>query len=162
MADVMTSEAPGDFVIGGEVDDKEQVVLLFRGTLERVPVPFTFFRPSGTGLEPDFSRFSVTDWGQTLKFGDYEASVESVLYDRDADFRKRAKQNRLKNDSSFGSAFRRLRLLRGLNQSSFEGISEREIRRIEKNEVQAAKIHPDTRRILERRLKVSFDEIAQY
>ncbi len=162
MAEVMASDTARDYVIGGEIDEKDQVVVLYRGTLDRLPVPFSFFRPSGSGRAPEFSRFAVADWGQTLRFGDYEASVEAVLYERDPEYRRRAKANRVQRDASFGGAFRRLRLLRGLTQSSFPGVSEREIRRIERNEVEAERIHAETRAVLERELRVPFDEIRSY
>ena len=158
----MAGDAARDCVIGGEIDDRDRMVLLYRGTLDPIPVPFGFFRSSGTGRTPDFTRFSVTDWGQPLAFGDYEASVESVLYERDPAYRRRAKANRVRRETTFGGAFRRLRLLRGLTQSSFAGVSEREIRRIEQNQVAPGKIHAATRRILERRLGVAFDEIGSY
>ncbi len=161
LADVMTSEWPSDFVIGGDVDEVDQMVLLYRGTLELLPVPFDMFQPSGDAV-PDFTRFSVVDCGQTLKFGDYEATVESVLYQSDSAYRKRAKKNRVAQDDTFGGAFKRLRLLRGLTQQSFVGVGEREIRRIEANTVDPEKIHSETRKVLERYFGVGFDEIWKY
>jgi hypothetical protein len=162
IAEVMASANAGDYAIGAEIDEHDDVMLLYLGTLERVPVPLDFFRPSGTGKKPEFGKFSVIDSGQTLKFGDYEATVDAVLYDRDPAYRKRAKANRIRQDNTFGGAFKRLRLLRGLTQSSFKGVTEREIRRIERNEVEPGNLRSDTRRTIERALRVSVDKIREY
>lgn len=42
--------------------------------------PLSVIRPSGTH-EPDFSKPRLTDWGQTVGFGEYEASVDAILRD---------------------------------------------------------------------------------
>jgi hypothetical protein len=60
----------------GRVDHEKQVVIVMLGNYDLRRVPFAFFRPSGDGIEPDFSRFSVEDCGQTLRFGEYEVDVE--------------------------------------------------------------------------------------
>jgi len=65
-------------------------------------VPFSAFESSGDGVSPDMSKLTVTDCGQTVQFGDYEASVDAILYEHDSDYRRKVRENLLKRDSSFG------------------------------------------------------------
>lgn len=41
-------------------------------------VPFSEFTPSAL-VVPDFTKAEIIDWGHTLKFGDYEATVECFV-----------------------------------------------------------------------------------
>lgn len=52
-------------------------------------VPFVAFETSGDGTIPDFDRFSVVDFGQTIRLGDYEAASDAVLRDFDRACRQR-------------------------------------------------------------------------
>ncbi len=52
---------------------------LWNGDLRAFTVPLEVFTPSGDGTTPDFSDFSLTDYGQTIKFGPYEASAGFIL-----------------------------------------------------------------------------------
>ena len=79
-----------DVFIGGTVDLRFGTLVLVRGNLERVVVPLSMFRPSGRA-KPDFKKFEFDDYGQTLRFGDYEATADVVLWEVDPDYRKRAK-----------------------------------------------------------------------
>lgn len=88
--------------------------------------------------------------------GDFEASVDAVLYSFDAEYRRRAKLREL--DSSFGASLKRLRLERGLTQKDL-GVDERTVRRIEANEVQPQK---RTLKMLAERLDVAPEEIADW
>lgn len=136
------------------------MVLVYRGSFEPILVPFDVFRPAGNGLVPNFDDFAITDSGQTLRLGEYEAAVDVVLYDRDPQYRKRAKALEIERDTSFGGALKRLRLLRGLAQTDFAPISEREVRRIESNDVTT--LHPRNRKVIAERLGVPFSEIGSY
>ena len=97
----------------------------------------TAFANSGDGVKPDFDQFLIDDYGQTVKFGDYEASTESILYEFDADYRKRHRKNLIKTEKGLGASIRRLRLQKGLRQTDFSSVdlSEKEIRRIEAGEI---------------------------
>jgi hypothetical protein len=160
MAEVLVSDTPGDYVIGGLIDPVDDAVVLYRGSFDTVILPFSFFRPATTKLMPDFSQFAIIDGGQALRFGTYEATVDIVLYDRDPEFRRRHKAQAMEQDVSFGGSLRRLRLMRGLSQGDLAPLTERQVRRIEQNEV--TKIHPSTRDCLARRLNVAFDDIASF
>lgn len=159
LAAVLATEHPEDYVIGAQVV-RDVGVILVRGLLDTLVVPIGAFAPSPTGVAPDFSRVAVIDDGQAIAFGEYEATVDAILYERDAEYRRRAKARELAADHSFGAALRRLRLLRGLKQSDFAPLDEREIRRLERNEIEVPR--RETRRVLARRLGVAFEEISSY
>lgn len=40
-------------------------------------VPLSLFAPSGINV-PQFDQFKLTDYGQTVKFGDYECCTEAI------------------------------------------------------------------------------------
>ena len=86
-----------DLFIGGGADAASRTLTLWRGDLQPLTVPFLAFEISGDGTIPDFERFSVVDFGQTIRLGDYEAASDAVLRDFDAAYRRRrrAPQRRL-------------------------------------------------------------------
>jgi hypothetical protein len=92
--------------------------------------------------------------------GEREASADAVLYAFDADYRRRKKALRVEQDESFGGALRRLRILRGLPRTGFEGVSAKEIARIERSEV--GRPHQRTLELLARRLGVGEGDITSY
>lgn len=158
---VLASENRDELFIGGAVDTDDGVVVLYRGNLEPVVVSLDWFKVSGDGTRPDPTRFSVTDFGQTVKVGDYEAATHAVLYDFDKEYRRQAKARSVEQDKSFGGALRRLRIMRGLNQGDFAPeISAKEIARLEKGVVR--KPHAGTLKTLAKRLRVKPDEITTY
>ncbi|MBI2606522.1 MAG: helix-turn-helix transcriptional regulator [Deltaproteobacteria bacterium] len=114
-------------------------VTLVRGDLNSIVVPLSTFRPSGDGVKPDFSNFSIDDYGQTLKFGEYEASSDAVFYEFDPLYRRTRKAELAKKEKGFGASLRRLRLQKGLRQTDFSEIDAREIGRIERGEVKPRK-----------------------
>lgn len=149
-----------DLFIGGTVNTADEVVILYRGNLARLVVPFSWFiRPRMTE-RPDFSDFGVADHGQTVRFGRFEASTDAILYAFDAEYRRRAKRRQLERDDSFGAALRRLRLLKGLSRRDFSPLSAKSIARIERGEV--ARPRKETLRRIARKLAVSPDEIETY
>ncbi len=146
--------------LGGSVDPETQTVALVRGNLEWVTVPFSFFRPSGDGVEPDFGRLAFTDYGRTVCFGDYEAAADAILYELNPEFRRRLNQQRQAEEKTFGACLRRLRKQRGLKRSDFPGIDEKTVARLERNE--SAKPHGKTMQILADCLGVAPNEIESF
>jgi DNA-binding Xre family transcriptional regulator len=120
----------------------------------------TAFRKSGDGTEPDFSRFSIEDSGQSVRFGEYEASTESILYGFDANYRKRHRKNLIKTEKGLGASIRRLRLQKGLRQTGFSDVDEKEIRRIETGEVK--KPHKSTLQKIAAKLGVDVEELGNF
>ncbi len=152
-------EKTRDLCIGGLVDTKTNTLALVRGDLTRLIVPLSIFRPSGTS-KPDFRRFEIDDHGQTVRFGDYEAGVDFVLYALDADYRRRSNARRREQARGFGPSLRRLRILRKLGRDGFDGITAKTIARIERDEVQRPR--GKTLRVICETLGVEAEEIKTY
>ncbi len=159
IVEVFASPHRDDLFIGGAVDAADRVLVLYRGNLESLVVPLAWFaRPGGPRAQID--DFEVTDFGQTVRLGKFEAAADAILYEFDAEARRRAKHHSIDKDATFGGALRRLRRQRGLRREDFDGISAKEIARIERGEV--AKPHADTLARLAARLGVKPDEIETY
>lgn len=63
----------------GVVDLERGVVIIWNGQLHKFTTLLRCFKTSGDGTKPDFTRFSIVDWGHTLAFGDYESSTLAVM-----------------------------------------------------------------------------------
>lgn len=152
-------EEARDLFIGGSVDAVTETLTLTRGNLEAVVVPLSMFRPSGKAVA-DPADFAVTDYGNTVRLGEYEAATDAILYEFDSEFRKRQNAKRRQEDKSFGAALRRLRVQRHLGRMNFPGLSAKTISRIERGET--GKPHGKTLSILAKTLDVAPEEIETY
>ena len=123
-------------------------------------VPLSWFRQRPDGPQPDLSDVAVTDFGQTVRLGEYEAATDAILYGFDDDYRRRAKKRQLETDRSLGGALRRLRLQKGIRQSDFPGVTAKEIARIERGEVKRP--HQHTLAAIANRLDVATEDISTY
>jgi hypothetical protein len=161
LAEALQAESSPNLFIGGSVDPANQTITLWRGNLEPLTVPFSAFKKSGDGIEPDFDKFSVTDSGQTVRFGDYEAAAEAILYEFDPDYRRDVSKERRQSERTFGASLRRLRKQRGLRREDFEpNVASKTIARIEQGLVR--RIQKDTLNSIAERLRVKVDEIETY
>ena len=161
LAEALKAQNRRDLFIGGLVDTTTKTITLWRGDLEPLTVPFTAFPKSGDGIKPDFNRFGVTDYGQTLKLGDYEAAADAVLYEYDPEYRRRIKKERQASEQSFGASLRRLRKQRGLSREDFApAIAAKTVARIEQGAVK--RIQQDTLQAIADRLGVSPEEIGSF
>jgi hypothetical protein len=160
LAQILAGPDRQNFFIGGAVSTAFKSLVFYRGDLEPVVVPWSWFRARPSGPKPDFAQFDVVDAGQTVKLGDYEAATDAILYEFDPDFRREQRKRRVQDDQSFGGSLRRLRLQRGLSRSEFPSLSAKEIARLERGEVK--KPHPETLAIIAKRLHVKPKEIATY
>lgn len=159
LVEVISAANRDELFVGGAVNPLEEVVVFYRGSLDRLAVPFHWFERS-SDAKPDFADFRVIDHGQTVRFGGFEAATDAVLYDFDPEYRARAKKRQLQLDDSLGGSIRRLRELRGVRRSDFGGISEKTIARIERGEVELPRER--TVRTIARRLGVSPEALATY
>ena len=159
LRDVLAAPEREDLIIGGFISPCDDLVVLYRGTLEPLAIPFSWFqrRP---GVRLRFDEMEITDSGQTVAFGDHEVATDSILYAHDAAYRKRAKARQLEHDDSFGGSIRRLRLSHGLRRGDFPGISDKEIARIERGEIGSP--HRRTLETLAGRLGVPVDELGSF
>jgi DNA-binding Xre family transcriptional regulator len=159
LVEVLVADNRSDLFIGGTVNPVDEVVVLYRGSLDRLAVPFTWFtRVSDVAI--DFADFGVADHGHTLRFGEFEVAADAILYDFDPAYRARAKKRQLRLDESFGGSLRRLRELRGVLRSDFGSISEKTLARIERGEVEQPRER--TLNAIARRLDVSPEELETY
>jgi hypothetical protein len=159
LAGVLLSDARRDLFLGGIVDEETGTLALVRGNLDTLTIPLSLFQPTGAA-KPDFGKFDLDDFGQSIKFGGYEASSDSVLYETDPDYRKRLNTKRRAEDQGFGASLRRLRKQKGLSRDAFPGLAEKTIARIERGEV--GKPHGKTLATIASVLGVSPDEIETY
>lgn len=158
--EALEADGRADLFIGGSVDKATETITLWRGNLDTLTAPFSAFDESGDGVQPDFEKFTVIDYGQTIRLGKYEAAV-ALLYEFDPEYRRRIKQKRLASEQSSGAALRRLRKQRGLSREDFEpAISAKTVARIEQGEV--SRIQKKTLDALARRLQVAPEEIKSF
>src|SRR5438045_3911465 len=129
MAEVLSAPNADELFVGGAVDKKSKTVTVWRGNGKPLVVPMSSFRPSGGGVVADFDRFTVCDFGHTLRFGDYEAAADAVLYEHDPVYRRAAKKRQIRTEQGFGAALRRVRLQKGLRRSDFDPLAAKTIAR---------------------------------
>lgn len=160
LAEVLSAGNKADLFISGLVDKSRKRLILRRGDMSHLVVPFAAFNKALGGPAPDWGRLEITDYGHTVKLGDYEASSHGLLYEFDANYRRRAKKRRRELAKGFGPSLWRLRILKRLSQSDFSPqISSRTLARIEKGE---CKPREKTIRALAKRLGVQPDEIESF
>ena len=147
-----------DLIIGGNVDHQMEAVVLVRGDLRSLVVPFSAFKPSGE-VVPDFYGLAITDSGQSVKFGEHEAAADVILYRADADYRRRLNSSRRAAERGFGPALRRLRKQLGIARTDFPGLSSKTIARIERRETIPRQ---RTRKMIEEHLGMSSEQIETY
>ena len=94
LAEALAAENRADLFVGGLVDHSSEMVTLLRGNLETLAVPFSAFPTSGDGIAPDFNDFAVTDCGQTVRFGEYEAASDAILDEYSPEYRQRRLKER--------------------------------------------------------------------
>ena len=160
LAEVLVAENKRYLFIGGTVDSENGMITFWRGDLTSLAVPFSAFPPSDDGIEANFNAFSVADYGQTVRLGEYEAAADALFYEYDSEYRKMLAKQRSASDRSFGSALRRLRKQRGLTQEDFSPLSPKTIARIEQGSVK--RLHPKTLALIADRLHVEPDEIETF
>jgi hypothetical protein len=153
------SEAAGLF-IAAVADPQSQTLALTRGNLKTITVSWSMFNSSGDGVDPEFNRLSLTDYGHTVCLGSYEAASDAILYEADPEYRRKTRKKLLAQEKTFGASLRRLRIQKGLSRNDFAPLSSRTIARIERSEVE--KPHGETLRTITARLGVKAEEIESY
>ena len=159
IVEITKSPHPEDFVIGGNVDYKNETIILVRGNFSILPVSFGRFKPNPK-CAPDFSKFKVIDNGTALRFGGYEASVYPLLYESDLGYRRRVNKQRKADDKSLGACLYRVRKILGLNQDDFPGIPRETINRIENERSKI--VQTETKKKILVKLRMSEQELLSY
>ncbi len=160
LAEVLVSPNREELFIGGAYDQTGDAVLLYRGNVEPLVVPRAWFANQNSKAKVNVRALEVTDYGQTVRLGEFEASADSILYEFDATYRRSAKKRALEKDNSLGASIRRLRLQRGLSREDFDGLTAKAIARIERNEV--SRPHNSTLSIIAKTLGVSVAALETY
>jgi DNA-binding Xre family transcriptional regulator len=135
------------------------LLYLLRGDLSGLLIPLADFSPGPGSPKPNFKRFSVTDHGQTLVFGKFEAAFDAVLYEHDRRFRRRLRARMSASDRSLGASLRRLRKQMGLRLQDF-GPLEKTLARIERGQV--TRPRRSTLELIAQRLGCSVEELGSY
>jgi len=149
-----------DRFIGGIVDEGSKTVTLWRGNLESVTVPFDAFPATANGIRPDFRKFSVVEYGHTVKFGAYESDSQPILFEFAPDFRRRLKQARFAEEQSLGASIRRLRRQKRKTRHDFRDIDPKTIARIEEGKIK--KPRSATLEVIATTLGVKQTELGDY
>lgn len=160
MADVLVDEHMEDYFIGGVVDRDDKALVLYRGNFEPLLVPLDWFKARPRRPRPDFDALALTDSGNTVQLGEYEAGTDAILYEFDPQARCRMREREIRKDASFGGSLRRLRLQKGLSRSDFAPLSSKTLARIERGDVEAPR--GDTLETIARRLGVPASAIGSY
>ena len=160
LGEVLAAKNRDDLFIGGTVSHDTATITLRRGNLESLVVPFAAFNRPSDGVSPDFSHFAVTDYGQTIKLGDYEAGSDAILYEFDPKYRRRIARIRVASEKTFGASLRRLRKQKGLKRTAFSPLTDKTIARIEQGLV--ARPRGSTLSVIAQRLDVEPEEIESY
>ena len=85
LMEVLVSARKADLFVGGIVDASSGTLTLTRGDLTTWIVPLSIF-PAADPSKPDFSRFTVDDYGYAIRFGDFETSAHALLYKIEIEF----------------------------------------------------------------------------
>mgnify|MGYP004354207661 CR=1 FL=1 len=104
LREALAAENRADLVVAASYD--AGVVTLYRGTLEPLTVPAEWFGEvaAESGVPPDLAGVTPTDHGQTLRLGRAadapEVSTDAVLYEFDAEARRRMDARLRRGDTS--------------------------------------------------------------
>ena len=104
LREVVASKDSGDLFVAAQALPDDDVLVLVRGDLRSLVVPLSTFRQAKGGPKPDAARVSVTDYGQTVRLGEYEIAADALLYEFDADARRRLKKRAIQADATLGVA----------------------------------------------------------
>ena len=160
MLDVLGAprEDSQDLFVGGFVDHDAEALVLIRGDLRKVVVPLSMFAEAG-GIVPEPRELAFIDFGQTVKLGDYEVASDAILYESDANFRRRLNARRRASEVGFGPSLRRIRKQMGVKRTDFPSVDEKTIARIERGETRP---RDHTRKLIEKRLGMSSKMIETF
>ena len=160
LAEALRAHNRETLAIAASYNPETEHLTIWRGDFQTIVVPKSAFPPNGTGVQPDFDDIAVTDYGNTLRLGRYEAAFDALLYEHDSDYRRNLTKQRRQTEKGFGPSLRRLRLQRGIQRADFPGVSDKTIARLERGESQ--RYSAKTQRAIESRLGMDVADIEQY
>ena len=78
--------------MSGFVDYALREIVLFTADHKEIIASFDMFQPTSKA-QPDFQLFSLIDFGNTIKLGEYEAASSAILYELDPEYKEYADAN---------------------------------------------------------------------
>jgi hypothetical protein len=160
LAEVLRTPDRATLAIAASHNVETEHLTVWRGDFQTIVMPTSAFHTGGTGVRPDFDDIAVTDYGNTLRLGRYEAAFDALLYEHDSDYRRNLTKQRRQTEKGFGPSLRRARLQQGVQRADFPGVSDKTIARLERGESQ--RYSARTRRAIESRLGMDVADIEQY
>lgn len=76
---VIKSQLDDPVIIGGRVDYTSCAATFVQSRGRKLAIPLHLFEESGDGTKPDFDNLSIEDYGNTVKFGEYEVSSQWII-----------------------------------------------------------------------------------
>ncbi|HEY3351707.1 MAG TPA: helix-turn-helix domain-containing protein [Polyangia bacterium] len=132
LANARVHNAEGELIASAALLGRELLVWSCEPTLYRISVDEV---PALAELDADtLHDFAVSASGSRIRWdrADVDLNLDTVREKVDPSFRKRNEQRARREAAGFGAAIRKLRLDAGLKQTEVPGLSEREIRRLER------------------------------
>lgn len=75
----MVSDERAERIVCGQIDLVNKCFKFVTGDGTFIYGPLSMFKPSGDGTTPDYEKFKITDYGNTVAFGDYEVAAEVLV-----------------------------------------------------------------------------------
>lgn len=116
-------------------------LLVLSCALEPYEVSFAKIPALKSMPKPDRGNFQIDEDGSYLYWpqADVHLDLDAIRTAIDPAYREAALQKKLSHDRRYGAAIANLRREKGLKQSAIDGLSERQVRRIERGEGVTAK-----------------------
>lgn len=73
-----SKESLSKIFMAGYVNKEIETLVLINRNWELVTIPLSFFTEKNGKIEPDFDKFSIIDYGHTIKLGEYEAASDAI------------------------------------------------------------------------------------
>ncbi len=118
---------------------QEEVLFIRTCALETIEIEMRQLKPFKKAKSEEMLHFEVASDGAYVYWPrlDVHLDVETVRIAKDPDLQEKYRRERIENDRRLGQAIRELRKKAGLRQKDIDGVSARQVRRIENGEARA-------------------------
>jgi hypothetical protein len=110
-------------------------LFLLSCSMKEYQIPFSALKTLKTLKPKERDQFQIANDGSYLHWpsSDVHLDLDAIRYATDREWRKKVDLQRTTHDTRFGAAVAALRKKHRLNQADIKGVSERQIRRIERD-----------------------------
>ena len=158
----LRAQDKADRAVGACYNAATELLVFFTGDAKRLVVPVATIAEDKVMGKPDLQAVALIDGGKTVTFGRrYRVTFEDIRIGLDPVYRTAVRQRDREQDLTFGGGLRRARIDKGFEQKDF-GLSDRTLRRIETGIIKESGIRLATRKLIEKKLGMTFDEIRRY